>query len=397
MRQFLKFTPLLLSFAAFLAAIWIVAPAPDYRIWLFSVAASEWSLWLGAIALLGVIGGLFSRHFDGKGKLPIISSIVGSVALVIALYPFFSVIPLARERAIPLSLKRYFSGLWNENNSADSETKNYATYTYTQADGKDLQLDIYLPTTISDNNGASVIVVHGGSWSGGRRSDFPQWNRWLAAHGFTVFDVDYRLTQPNYLTATGDVKCAVRWAREHAAEFGVAPERTALLGRSAGAHLALLAAYSTDDARLSSTCRDEKQSEQIRAVVSFYAPTDLLWDYDNPANESVIDGPATLSSFVGGSPHESAEMRERYVLASPVAHVSAAAPPTLLIHGGQDQLVREENMQFLADKLRAAHTAHQTIVIPYAQHGFDYNFNGFGAQLVQPEILRFLNANTRAE
>jgi acetyl esterase/lipase len=259
-------------------------------------------------------------------------------------------------------------------------------------------MDVYLPTNAAAN-GAGVIVVHGGSWNGGARNDFPQWNRLLAAHGYTVFDIDYRLApQPNYLSAAGDVKCAVRWVKNHAAEFKVAPKRIAVLGRSAGAHLVLLAAYSADDARLPATsCMGDGTSEVVRAVVSFYAPTDLLWAYDNPANRLVIDGPATLIRFLGGSPRESDEISERFVLASPVAHVSSKTPPTLLIHGGQDQLVRSENMTRLASRLKESNAPHKTLFIPYAQHGFDYNFNGFGAQIAQSEILDFLRENLQAD
>jgi len=392
MRRLLNITAWFFTLTPLLAAIWIVAPAPDYRVWLFAVAAGEWSLWIGATALLGIFAGWLKRIFYGGGKLWLISTVVGSIVLVIALYPFFSVIPLAYQQNISLSLERYFSGLQIEN---ASETDNYAIYTFAQADGRDLQMDVYLPTVNSDNNGASVIVVHGGSWSGGVRSDFPQWNRWLAAQGYTVFDVDYRLTQPNYLTAVGDVKCAVRWIKEHATEFKIAPARIAVLGRSAGAHLALLAAYSSDDVRIPANCQNNQQSETVRAVVSFYAPVNLLWAYDNPANKAVIDGQETLSRFFGGSPHESPAMRERYIAASPPTYVSSRTPPTLLIHGGQDQLVRVENMRFLDAKLSEFNVAHQTIYIPYAQHGFDYNFHGFGAQIAQPQILRFLNENTR--
>lgn len=49
---------------------------------------------------------------------------------------------------------------------------------------------------------------------------------------------------------------------------------------------------------------------------------------------------------------------------------------------------------FLDGKLTSANVPHQTLLIPYAQHGFDYNFNGFGAQIVQPEVLKFLGENT---
>ncbi len=380
-----------LTSIALLSVIWIIVPAPSYHIWLFSVAVGEWSLWFGALALIGIILGLIARAGGGKNKSGIASLIIGSIAFIISLYPLFSTLPIASEQGVSFSLKRYFSGF----NSSKTHTQNFTTYTYSQIDGKDLQLDVYSPTNETANIGAGVIVVHGGSWNGGTRGDFPQWNGWLAENGFTVFDVDYRLApQPNYLTATGDVKCALRWVKEHAAEFKISPERIALLGRSAGAHLALLAAYSAADARLPATCADKETSEDVRAVVSFYAPVDLLWSYDNPANRLVIDGPATLSRFLGGNPHESCEIGERFVLASPTAYARENTPPTLLIHGGQDQLVRNENMTRLAEKLKEAGVPHKTVFIAYAQHGFDYNFNGFGSQISQAAILDFLGENT---
>ena len=393
MLRLLTFPALAASAIALLSAVWIVIPAPHPSVWLLAVAASEWSLWLAALALFAVVCALSARYFGG-GKFWLASLIIGIVALGISVYPPLSVISVARENNLSLSLKRYFSRILTDKIS----TENFKTCTFAQVDGVDLQLDVYSPTVENANKGAGIVVVHGGSWNGGRRSDFPEWNQWLAANGFTVFDVDYRLVQPNYLTAAGDVKCAVRRIKNHAAEFNVAPDRIALLGRSAGAHLALLAAYSADDSRIPATCGEnqtsEKSSEKVRAVVSFYAPTNLLWDFDNPANEAVIDGKMTLSNFLGGSPHESFEMREKYILASPVSHVSAETPPTLLIHGGRDQLVWSENMLFLDGKLTAANVPHQTLLIPYAQHGFDYNFNGFGAQIVQPEIIKFLSENT---
>ena len=371
--------------------IWIFVPAPSYYIWLFSVAVSEWSLWFGGAALVGIFIAIFARIRYKSGNLWLISLIIGGITLIIALYPLLSVIPLAQRQNAALSLKTYFGGVWKETENAESSKENFTTYNFARVGDKELKLDVYLPTDEAKNEGASVVVIHGGSWNGGRRSDFPQWNRWLASEGFTVFDIDYRVTpQPNWATATGDVKCAVVWIKQHAAEFKISPERIALLGRSAGAHLALLAAYSAGDARLPSNCGENGTDESVRAVVSFYAPTDLLWDYDHPANRFVINGPQTLADFLGGNPHESDEIRSHFIIASPTAHVSAQTPPTLLIHGGQDQLVKSENMFLLADQLTQAHIPHETLLIPYAQHGFDYDFYGWGSQIVKPAMLEFL-------
>lgn len=390
--QFLIILPLLINLIVLLAVVWIVVPAPAYNVWLWSVAASEWSLWLGAIALIGIVFSLFNR----TGNLWMASVLIGIVALGIALYPLFSVISVAQRENVSLSLRRYFGGVLNFGNSSENGAKDFTTYTFAQFDGKDLQLDVYLPTAKTENNNASLIVVHGGSWSGGERNDFPQWNKMFAREGFTIFDIDYRLAQPNFLTATGDVKCAVKWVKENAEKFQISPERIAILGRSAGGHLALLAAYSANDAKLLPSCGKNETSETVRAVVSIYAPTDLLWAYDHPANQRVIDGPQTLANFLGGSPHDSAELKERYVLTSPASHADSAVP-TLLIHGGQDQLVRAENMNLLAEKLIESNVPHKTIFLPYAQHGFDYNFNGWGAQISESSILKFLSENTKSD
>ena len=372
---------------AFLSVVWIIIPAPSFYIWLYSVAVSEWSLWLGAIAVLGIVCAAFDYAFYKNGWVLTGVSIFGAATILIALYPLFSSLSVAREEKISLSLTQYFKGLSGGNfKDVKVETREFARVGETN-----LKLDVYAPPSDIKRNGAGIIVVHGGSWSGGERGDFPQWNRWLVANGYVVFDIDYRLApQPNYLAAIGDTKCAVRYVKAHAAELKIAPDKIVLLGRSAGAHLALIAAYSAADARLPATCGDAAEDETVRAVVAFYAPTDLLWDYDHPANQFVIDGPQTLADFLGGSPYESEAMRERYETASPSAQINANTPPTLLIHGGKDQLVLKENLDILAAKLEEANVPHETLILPYAQHGFDYNFNGWGSQISRPVILDFL-------
>ncbi len=389
----LSFISLSASSIALLSTVWIILPAPSYYVWLFSVAASEWSFYLGALALFGIFGTLvFSR-----GKIKFASVSAGAITFLISLHPFFSALSAAQRENVPLSFGQYFAAFSSENNNASDKK----TFTFAEVGGKPLQLDVYSPPNGVSKNGASVVVVHGGSWNAGERGDFPQWNFWLTRQGFTVFDIDYRLApQPNYLSATGDVKCAVVWVKKNAVQFNISPDKIVLLGRSAGAHLALLAAYSAGDAQFPASCPDARTNdnipadESVRAVISFYAPTDLIWGFDNPANRFVINGQETLRGFLGGNPHESVEMRERYLSASPTTRVDGKTPPTLLIHGGQDQLVKSENMDLLAEKLQAANVSHKVLFVSYAQHGFDYNFNGWGAQVTKFVTLDFLRENT---
>lgn len=378
------------SLFVFSIVIWIIIPAPAYFVWLLSVAASEWSLWFGIVSFLLIIFSVYLL-ISGGGKVFGVSLVFSLAAFFISIYPLFSSLKTANENNASISLTEYFSGSFFQKSPGNL----FTTRTFANVGGKDLEMDIYSPRIKNENNGAAIIVVHGGAWNARTRNDFPQWNEWLAENGYTVFDIDYRLApQPNYLTATGDVKCAVLWIKEHANEFKVSPDRIALFGRSAGAHLALLAAYSANDSRLAPTCQTQNQTENVRAVVSFYAPIELAWAFDNPANMRVINGPKTLSDFLGGNPHESDELKNRYQIATPTAHISPNTPPTLFVHGGKDQFVREENMQFADKKLNENNIPRKTIFIQYAQHGFDYNFHGIGSQITKSAMLDFLRSNT---
>lgn len=389
MNHFLILTSLFCGVIALISVVWILIPAPFYHVWLYAVAVSEWSFWLGFIALFGVILALFDYSFHKNFSAAIVAIIIGITAFLISIYPFFSSLKVAREKNVSLSFGQYFGGLTRRKS-------NIAFTTRVFKNGENiLKMDVYAPEN-SVANGAGVIVIHGGSWSAGERNDFPQWNAWLAENGFTVFDIDYRLApQPNDKTAIGDVKCAILQIKKRSAEFNISPDKIVLFGRSAGGHLALISAYSANDLRLSASCTENNIDEKVRAVVSFYAPTNLLWAYDNPANKLVLDGTQKLTDFLGGNPHESEEIRARFAIASPVERVTENSPSTLLIHGEHDQLVRKENLDFLAKKLKQNNIAHETLVIPYAQHGFDYNFNGWASQIAKPVILEFLIKNTK--
>ncbi|HZH30882.1 MAG TPA: alpha/beta hydrolase [Pyrinomonadaceae bacterium] len=370
---------------ALLLTVWIVLPAPSYALFKVAVGAGEWSLWCGAAGMAGAGLSLAARA-GGSGRAAWVAFIAGIAAVALSLIPPLESWRVARANNIGLSLGQYLFGSRKDGAARVERT----TETFATVEGQTLKLDVYrasaVKTTSPQAMRAAVIVVHGGSWNAGERSDYPLWNEWLAREGYVVFDVDYRITpQPNWRSATGDVKCAVGWVRANAGRFAVDPARVALLGRSAGGHLALLAAYSTHESAMPPSCAAPDAS--VRAVASLYAPTDLKWGYEHPANRLVLDGPAKIRNFVGGTP---ASAPEDIRLASPTSHVNSRTPPTLLFHGGRDQLVSERHMTLLAEGLDRQNVAHRALRIPYAQHGFDYNFDGWGSQLTRPLLLNFL-------
>jgi acetyl esterase/lipase len=232
-------------------------------------------------------------------------------------------------------------------------------------------------------------VVHGGFWRAGAASDLPAWDGWLVDEGYVVVDVDYRIApQPNWPAAVGDVKCAIGWTRAHAAELGVDPKRLALFGRSAGGQLALVAAYAPSDPAVPSSCPAADSS--VAAVIALYAPTDLAWAYDHPANPRAYDVRFPLRAYLGGGPTDA---EEGYRAASPISYVSSGVPPTLLAHGGRDQLVAVDQAHRLDERLTAVGATHELHVYPYAQHGFDFHFGGFASQRLRPALAAFLQAH----
>jgi acetyl esterase/lipase len=377
---------LLCSGLAVCFTVWIVVPALSYKLFQVAVGASEWSLWFGAMGLAGV--GLSLLALAAGSRWPAWMALsLGVAAVTLAMIPPLDAWRVARENKIELSLRQYLFGL-PENPPASIER---TSETFATVEGQTLKLDVYLPRAKAETlKLPAIVVVHGGSWSAGERGDYPQWNEWLAREGYVVFDIDYRIApQPNWQTATGDVKCAVSWVKANAARYGVDAARIALLGRSAGGHLALLAAYSTNEAALPSSCASPTDLS-VRAVVALYAPTDLQWGFEHPANERVLDGAGKIRDFTGGTPASAAET---FRLASATSHVNAQTPPTLLFHGGHDQIVRDENMVLLTERLRQQGVPHRAVLIPYAQHAFDYNFNGWGSQITRQLMSDFLRAH----
>ena len=363
--------------AAAFFVVWVVAPAPLYVLWLAGIAGTEWSPWWGLLGLAGAALG-YGAYRTGARRTGATGAVLGALAAAVSILPLFQSIPVARHNGVTLSATRFFFGQSGAKAAGAPVTRTFATVR-----GQELKLDVYPAQTPQQTlTGPAIIVVHGGSWSAGNKSDFAHWDRWLSAEGYTVFDIQYRVApQPNWREATGDVRTAVGWVKQHAAEFQVDPDRIALLGRSAGGHLALLAAYTPGNGGRTYT------DTHVRAVVSLYGPTDLAWGYTHPARPDVIDGPGTLRRFLGGTPES---VPNAYWEASPINHVGAETLPTLLLHGERDLLVGPQHARRLSEKLARAHVPFQAVYLPYALHGFDFNINGWGSQIEQPVLLAFL-------
>ena len=384
-QLFLTAGALLCSGAAAFVGLCAILPSPNARFAVLALAGGDGSLLFGALGLAGAALAVAALALGGWWP-SWVGLGLGVLAIGLALVPPLQSAAVARVHGVSLDPRLDLLGQRDGPTGPAPWTVQFA-----EVGGQALRLAAYPAAAGSAGPAPAVVVVHGGGWSGGGVRDVEQWSHWLAGQGFAVFDAEYRLApQPNWQTATGDVKCAVGWTRRHAAEYGADPDRVVLLGRSAGAHLALLAAYTPDEPRQPPSCKAPDTT--VRAVVALYAPTDLAWGYDHPSNRRVYDGVDALEAFLGGDPRSTPDV---YALASPTTRVGPSAPPTLLVHGGRDQYVRPEQMDRLAERLRAADVPHRAVAIPHAQHAFDLLWNGWASQLTRPILLDFLRTHTR--
>ena len=249
-----------------------------------------------------------------------------------------------------------------------------------------LLLDVYLPAvegqtadeTAAEANSAkrfpAIVHFHGGGWRVGERSSlgpvldglgFSPFRR-LTDAGFVVVSADYRLSGTAHFPAQlDDAKAAVRWLRDRAGEFNVDPDRIYAWGDSAGGHLASLVGLATGDTTDDTDC---DTPDGVAAVAAWYAPADLLRMAEQSLPNAVAraDDPGSREELLIGA--VLAEAPGKAAAASPVSHVTAAAPPFLLVHGTADRFVPAAQSAALAAALEAAGADVELLLIEDADH-----------------------------
>lgn len=300
--------------------------------------------------------------------------------------------------------------------AADYKVTMKSAIPYAEHDGVRLVGDLYLPE--GRPKAPVVVAFHGGAWRSGSRTFYRYWGPFLARNGYALFTVDYRLGKSGrYPAAVHDAKAAVQFVRARADEFNIDPERIALMGDSAGGHLAALLALAADhftDAR-----GDDANAAtpiDVKAVVGFYGIYDMLaqWNHDAQAvqkqenlalrNRDLIPRPhdSITEQFLGASPAQNPRV---YSESSPISYATAAGNMAernkvrfLLISGARDELVDPEsqsgafataltNAGFLVQRLVIAEAAHFWVSDP-----FEKEPHSFGAMTATP-LLRFLDAS----
>lgn len=231
---------------------------------------------------------------------------------------------------------------------------------YATRGGRVLQGDLFVPARGEGTPGV-LVLVHGGGWSDceRRRDAIEPVALVYSLLGFPVFNIEYRLAPEGGAHPHGlaDVVCAVQWLASRADEYGFDPARMAIMGESAGAHLALMAALAGGRDDIDPGCGPDVE---LALAVAFSAPADLP---DLVANPAAVDVSGAVDAYAGvceqpATGCETGRACDRCVDASPVAQ-ACAGPADLelaVVHAPDpwDGLIPERQADRLVAALEAA-------------------------------------------
>ena len=208
-----------------------------------------------------------------------------------------------------------------------------------------------------------IINIHGGGWYMGNRGI--ERGLLMPLQGFFYMSIEYRLSgQAPFPAQIYDVKAAIRWVRAHAQEYNLNPDRIGLYGGSAGGHLSALAGCTADMPELEGECGWAGHSTRVHAVAAANPPTDLSvsesdwhWLYNS-------DG--AVEQFLGGPVNERIDLAG---LASPMRYVNSDAPPHMILHGTEDDIVPFQQGQMLHNALIEAGVESTLVIFDGKDHG----------------------------
>jgi acetyl esterase/lipase len=266
---------------------------------------------------------------------------------------------------------------------------------YANHDGVALLGDLYLP--VGTGRFPALIAVHGGGWQAGARSAFQFWGPHLAERGYGLFAISYRLAKKGekmFPQAVQDVLAAVQFLRASAGQFRIDPERIGLLGASAGAHLASLAALGGGSAPFKGAYPRDPHATvatKVKALVGVYGVYDVVEMWQRYHLQSPREN--NIENFMGASPMDDPRL---YFEASSVNYATFANNQigVFLAVGTEDDLVnRAAQTDAFLLRLKQANFFVRTCIVQGAPHywvGDPIDEPGSYSGFMAPRLLRFL-------
>lgn len=234
---------------------------------------------------------------------------------------------------------------------------------YAKAGEVSLKLDLHRP---QGENPPLIVYVHGGGWRAGSKEDMPVVD--LYDQGFAIASVNYRLsTQAVFPAQVHDIKAAIRFLRANAGTYHINANKIAIIGSSAGGHLAALVGVSNGDKELEGRVGDHlDQSSDVQGIVSLYGASNLETILSQSTPQGLAYRIPALKLLLGDTPDKKTVLAK---LASPVAHLDKNDPPLLLIHGDADPQMPPQQSEELAKAYQVLGLPVTLIMLPGSRHG----------------------------
>jgi len=216
------------------------------------------------------------------------------------------------------------------------------------------KMDVYLPAGRNADSTKLMVLVHGGAWISGDKSDFTLFIPVIQQRfpGYAIVNINYRLATPtihHFPTQENDMKAALDYLIQKSGEYKVS-QKFVLLGASAGAHMALLQAY-------------KYSSPKILAVVDFFGPTDMTDLYNFHSSDP--NNQLLLHLLMSGTPVSNASL---YAQSSPLNFITAQSSPTIIFHGSMDDVVPIKESTALKNRLSSFGVINEMTSYPNVGH-----------------------------
>jgi acetyl esterase/lipase len=257
-----------------------------------------------------------------------------------------------------------------------------------------LLADLWQPEAGAPRSGLAVVYLHNSGWHYLNKDFLTRpFFRDLVDQGHVVLDVAYTLAPQTRLPGMlADVRQAIVWLKANATRYQIDPQRIVLMGASAGAHLALLVAYTADNPVFAVDNVTEGVNSTVCGVISYYGVGDLLAAHRGfqriptggvmierlmihagmlAPGKHIVGPPDFVPSLLGVAPEQIAEVCPS---GSPLYYVNEHCPPTLLLHGAHDFGIDPAQSRQLYDALRKCRVPAVYVELPCSDHAFDLFF-----------------------
>ena len=347
------------------ACVWILVPAPNRHLLTLAVGSPELS---PVLLICGVVLSAVSAAYARRNAIARLALVFSATASTLSL------IPVAQ---LPLALYRFDQAMTKTTVeppvSRAGEIRVTRGVEFSKSDGVPLSLNVYRPP--SGDRDPILLQIHGGSWQAGSPASQEWFSRHFAQRGYVVVSISYRhAPEWKWPEQIVDVRSALHWISEESPAFGGNPARIVVVGRSAGAQLAMRLAY-------------QEGPSSIRGVVNLYGPVDLAEGWRNPPRPDPADVRGILETLIGGTP---AQKPEHYRHASPITYVSKSVAPTLSLYGARDHIVEARYGRTLDAALTKAGATSVFLELPWSEHAFDAVPGGMGRRISLHYAERFI-------